>query len=531
MKETIKVNLGGQLFNLDKDAFERLAKYLDTIENKFRTNPGEASEILEDIESRIVELLQEEYQDPSTQVVSLETIDKIIGKLGNADDMEDATEREEETYSAGSSANYQQSSGKKRLYRDIDNSVLGGVAAGLGAYMGIDKVWIRVIFIIFTFVNVVFIPFLQFSGLGLIAYVILWIIIPPARTTAQKLEMSGKAVNVENIKDSVKKEYEKVKTGVSNIPNSKEYKNIESAVSEFFSILGNVLLVFIKVIGALVAVSLIIALIAVLIGFLVGGAALFPGGFLQHLEWPGIVNWPELTWTGVCLFLIIVIPILAIFAKLVKWLFNLPSKNHFLSSIAATVWVLALIMFIVLMANNENRGIFRQSFTSEYTIEIPKDKALYIDINPLSESGQYDFYNILGYHFVWDDFDNDFLWNPEIAIEYTNNKSAKIEIEKNFICFNSSVKTSKAQRIADYDWNMSDSMLKFDEYFVCDDDESWRFPHLKVTLFVPDGTRIIYSDDIAPLIDNVDIINNKGNAENWSEKILEMNHDGLHEIN
>jgi phage shock protein PspC (stress-responsive transcriptional regulator) len=87
------------------------------------------------------------------------------------------------------------------MYRDTDHRLIGGVCAGMGAYWNIEPWLVRTIFIVLT----------MMGGLGILVYLILYIVLPEAKTTAQKIEMKGEPVNIQNIKDSVKKEFDTVR--------------------------------------------------------------------------------------------------------------------------------------------------------------------------------------------------------------------------------------------------------------------------------------------------------------------------------
>ncbi|MBN2612779.1 MAG: PspC domain-containing protein [Bacteroidales bacterium] len=198
MKKTVSVNLSGILFNIDDDAYNILEDYLNRIESHF-SGQGESKEIMADIESRIAELLNERHNG-AKKVVSVTDIEAIIKTMGNPDDFIEPGNGDSRStqYTA-------RSRGHKRIYRDPDNRVLGGVCAGLGAYFNIDPVIFRIIIVILT----------PFGGAGLLIYIVLWIIIPDAVTTAQKLEMRGDPVNVSNIGNFIKEEFESVKNSFS----------------------------------------------------------------------------------------------------------------------------------------------------------------------------------------------------------------------------------------------------------------------------------------------------------------------------
>ena len=181
MKKVMNVGIGGFSFIIDEDAYYRLDSYL----NRFKSGLAsgrEASEVMSDVEQRIAELFRDElrYKD---EVVSLALVEKVITRLG----FPDGTERAEEFTFDRSYDTYGRP--RKRLFRDPDNKMLGGVCSGLAAYFDIDITLCRVLFLIALF-----------SGFGFLAYIILWIAVPLARTAAQKLEMRGLPVTAENLR-------------------------------------------------------------------------------------------------------------------------------------------------------------------------------------------------------------------------------------------------------------------------------------------------------------------------------------------
>jgi len=142
---------------------------------------------MEDIESRIAEIFREQTPLPQ-QVVDMNLVDRVIAIMGAPEGSSTFTEKERAEQSSASSANTSTSRVRK-LYRDPDQTVFGGVCSGLAAYFGLDLVLVRVLFI----------AALCFGGFGLILYIILWAVAPKATTVAQKLEMHGEPVTIENI--------------------------------------------------------------------------------------------------------------------------------------------------------------------------------------------------------------------------------------------------------------------------------------------------------------------------------------------
>ena len=233
MKKTIKINISGIVFNVDEDAFEQLSKYLKSIESHF-SRSEEGKEIISDIEARVAELFQECLTE-AKEVINNADVTKVIAILGEPEVIADEEEPQEEEKTSRQS---RFSPRGKRLYRDTDNSILGGVCSGIAEYYRIDPIIVRIVF---------FVAFLGFLS-GVFIYLILWIVVPAADTTAQKLEMKGEKVNVSNIEKKIREEYEHVKENFKNIPKSKYYRRSSNFFQDFFNGIGKVILVFIKII-------------------------------------------------------------------------------------------------------------------------------------------------------------------------------------------------------------------------------------------------------------------------------------------
>ena len=196
MKKTLTINLAGIVYHVDEDAYKKLKQYLEALEKKFKQEP-DVKDLIADIEARIAELLSERLGS-KRQVVIMDDINYIIQTLGDPDVISD--EDNSSNYSSESSWKTTQKK-YRRMYRDPDARVIGGVCSGLAAYWNMDPTIVRVIFIVLVMVG----------GSGLLIYLILWMVMPEAQTTAQKLEMRGEAVTIDNIKDFIREEFEQVK--------------------------------------------------------------------------------------------------------------------------------------------------------------------------------------------------------------------------------------------------------------------------------------------------------------------------------
>ena len=190
MKITVSINLGGYSINIDEDAYAELKRYLKNLELHFAGEESSA-EILSDIEARMAELFRTKLTNYK-QVIDIGDVHQVITVLGTPEDISD---KEGPTVRDKFS-----SPGYHRMYRDPDHRVIGGVCAGIAAYWDIELWLVRVIFFI-----------LAMMGVGILIYLILYIVLPEAKTTAEKIAMKGNPVNIHNIKDSVKQEFETVR--------------------------------------------------------------------------------------------------------------------------------------------------------------------------------------------------------------------------------------------------------------------------------------------------------------------------------
>ena len=175
MNKTVNINLGGMFFHIDEDAYQKLTRYFDAIKRSLSNSNGQ-DEIIKDIEMRIGELVAEKHTSEK-QVINLKELDEIIAVMGQPEDYRidpDGEEPQQKTdFTSATRAN-------KKLYRDKDTGMIGGVASGLGHYFGIDAVWLRILLVVLVFGG---------FGSGIVAYIVLWIVMPEAITTSEKFSV------------------------------------------------------------------------------------------------------------------------------------------------------------------------------------------------------------------------------------------------------------------------------------------------------------------------------------------------------
>ena len=218
MKEVMNIGIGGKSFVVETSAYEILRDYLELFSSKIK--PGESSEVMEDIESRIAELCSENIS-AYKNVVTESIVVKIVTQLGlpngesyrpfqgaaagaakgaagtsagaSAGSATGTSSGTSGAYSGAAGAAYgagaEEQSVPKKLFRDSDDKMIGGVCSGLGFYLGADPVLVRVLFLIA----------LLFGTLGFWVYLIIWIVAPLAVNPVQKCEMRGLAPTAENL--------------------------------------------------------------------------------------------------------------------------------------------------------------------------------------------------------------------------------------------------------------------------------------------------------------------------------------------
>lgn len=199
MRKSLNVNLAGRIFVMDEDAYERLDDYFVSVRTCFRNNEcGE--EIASDIEARMSELFWERMGDGHTGIVDMALVNEMIARVGKPESMLDDDEESGETQSddkqfqATAKENVTGGNIGKRLYRDGDDKMLGGVISGLSAYLGVDVTLLRIAAVILSFISIFWV---------FIVYIIAWGIIPIATTTTEKLRMQGVSPTPENIAEKL----------------------------------------------------------------------------------------------------------------------------------------------------------------------------------------------------------------------------------------------------------------------------------------------------------------------------------------
>ncbi|MGA1398588.1 MAG: PspC domain-containing protein, partial [Schleiferiaceae bacterium] len=231
MKKTIDINLGGLLFHLDEDAYAVLSGYLEALRRHLAATEGR-EEVLADIEARIAEIFTQRMAG-TRQVVSTDDVQAAMNTLGQPKDFAEGDSATDEAHTPN-----EPRSERRRLYRDPEEQIIGGVCSGIANYFDIDVVIVRVLFAVVGI----------FTGFGILLYFILWAATPKAMTAADRLAMKGKPATFDNIRQTVEEEFKNVEARLKDKETQRKARRAAQSVGDF---LGSVLRGIAKFLGGL----------------------------------------------------------------------------------------------------------------------------------------------------------------------------------------------------------------------------------------------------------------------------------------
>jgi phage shock protein PspC (stress-responsive transcriptional regulator) len=522
MKKTIKINLSGLVFTLDEDAYQELKNYLDSISSRFR-DMKEGNEIITDIESRIAEIFQSRVNDKK-EVITLEDVNDVISIMGKPEDFYDAEEEEKEPETSSKRKDYTRKENRK-LYRDHENAIFGGVGSGLAAYFGIEPWIIRLLLVVLTF-PIQVIP---------IIYIVLWIVLPKALTSGQRLEMRGEKVTVSTIEKSVKEEYESVKENVKRVSQSKEFEKTKNVLGEILHVIGQILLVILKIILVIIGISFAIAGIAALIAIsslVFFKQALFPPDF-----WPMIHGIPfaeyfhnftdpgTYTLFSFALFLVIAIPIVTLIYGGIKLIFRFKANDKPVGLAGLVLWLLSLITVVTIATyDGRGRGTAGQTTESDYLGPFTSDTLMvYMQKDPGIENFNDEWY-YTGDEEWYTISDADKTYGKiKIDIDFTDSRKFEILVRKKS---HSSFKLTgmiNAENIV-YRYSQNSNTLYLYPYFSLNKIHDWNSPETEVIIRVPEGKYIYLDETTKYFLDEIEGIGS-GTSKEAAGKVLPFNDD------
>lgn len=478
MNKTVNINLANVLFHIDEDAYTKMRRYLESVKRSFANTPG-SDEILADIEARIAELFHEKLAD-ERQVITQKEVDEVISIMGQPEDYmvdEDIFEDEPRPRTERRKA--------KKLYRDIETKYIGGVCSGLEHYLGFDALWIRIIFILLA----------VFTGFGFIAYILLWILVPEAATTSQKLDMKGEAINIDNIQRKVKEGFDDVADKVKNA----DYSKVKSTGKSFFDTIGDIIMFFFKVFGKFIGILLIIIGAATIIGMFVG---LLTVGTLDWFHLPGLdgaissITGAPIWLISLLVFFAIGIPFFFLLYLGLKILVsNLKSIGNIAKFSLLGLWLISLITLIIL-------GV-REAASHAFTGTVSSETPLYLENQSdtlnfeLASSKFYDSDEHLRMNdmiLVHDDEGRPTLQSEDVRfnIRKSNDSLVLVSVRKeaNGPSFQEARET--AERI-NYEYTQQGNTVVFNNYLTTMDRSKFNDQEVRVNLYLPEGQYIAYN--------------------------------------
>lgn len=468
MKKTLTVNLWGQVFNIDEDAFEKLQKYLTSLENKFSGTP-ESKEIIGDVEARLAEIFKEKL-GLSRQVVSIEDVNYAIGIIGLPEDFgiddESTKNNKEDPKKNGKS---------RRLYRNPDDRILGGVGGGLAAYFGIDPTVVRLLLIITFFIS------------GPLIYIILWIIVPEAKTTAQKLEMRGEPVNLSNIEKNIKDEFSKVKDNLKSKNTNKNVKDAAHRLGEIFVSIVHVFFhAFTIILGFAFLILGLVFLFSIFAGIFIDGAStisvtsLFETFIESNLLTPAAI--------GLCL--IIGIPVILLIITGIRFIFGIHHSFKYLRKTLGFSFLMGLILVIFVVISQSLNYKTHNQIKENIKLDSLKNKTLVININNnLKNKLNNNELESNSYIFNCSQDTCALFGKTQITILKTNDSLPSVTVKKYCRTKNKKEGNIFLKQIPST-ISLNDSIISLQKYFTIYQNNKFHFQKETITINLPENTRV-----------------------------------------
>ena len=592
MKKIININLSGRVIPIEDAAYENLQSYIESLRRYFAQEEGR-DEIINDIESRIAELMNEKIRKGAAAITDAD-INEIISSMGRPEDFE-AAEAEAATANQSQQANAAGETYTKRtrnrLYRDADDKIIGGVCAGIANYLNIDPAIIRILFAIVAFVggggffiyillwiflpkapleqyggkrlyrnpddkvlggvasglaayfkkepwvirlifaaplllNILFgmlswpffheggvifpnIVFGSLTGTFILAYIVLWVVLPEANSEYQQMEMRGEKVDVntirQNVKDRAREFGEEVKTAAQNISaKGREFANTrgKEAASEIRNAgrkvgcgIGRVIAVLFKAFFLFIAGCIAFGLLVALIGVMFGGIAFWPiKNFVLDGFWQNAFAWGTLL-------LFLGVPVIAFVTWLIRRIMKVRSQSSYLGWTFGGLWVLGWVsvtLFISSMVNDFRMSNARRPGTEMQITQPLNDKMVVRVSEPVIEySGTFPWIDVeeTGFDITRDSMR---LANVRVVVQQSKDSMYHVEVKKYSRGRTVSDAETKAQKFQ-FNASYRDSVLDVGSGITIDKESKFRLQQAVVVISVPAGKKIRFDETINKL--------------------------------
>ncbi len=610
MKQVININFQGRVVPIEVSAFDLLKNYTESLSRHFANEEGR-DEIINDIESRIGELFQERLTKGATCITD-DDVHAIIKSMGRPEEFEPMDDNQFASAGSGQSNTHQQhtetssaATGSKRLYRDENDKVLGGVCSGLANYFNLDVVVTRIIFVILLFSGIGFLtyiimwiavpssatkqigstrkklfrnpdekiiagvcsgignyfginawiprvlfllPFLSFvsrwghwggfwdvgdilrftfSPTSLIVYIILWIVIPEAFTTSEKLEMKGEKVDMNSIKASVMgemkgagKKAEKFAKDASGVITEKATEvagDVKNFTRRNSSGLGNVIAMIAKIFAYFIIGCVLFALVMGLFALAVASIGLFPlKDFIIHNDYQNMFAW------GTLLFFIAA-PIIGIITWIIRKIAGSKSNGKILAFTFSSLWVIGWVCIILLISSISRDFSYNSKNLTEQEIALTNPAMSKMEITSVSPLEKYKRSRFLRFEpFEGIQEDTAYVNNVDVRILKSTTDSFKITVIKMATGRSRTIAENNASAIQ-YSGVQKDSILYLDKGIAVNKTDKFRNQRVILTIYVPVGKKIKIDKSVS-WFNNVHI-GRDWNNDDWIYDSDDESHD------
>lgn len=516
MNKILNINLGGYALTIDDDAYEYLKNYLEKIRLRFSEREGR-DEILSDIEARLGEIISGTMG--TRTIVMMPDVEAAANMMGKPEDFgsgEPENGNKEHTNQSGKAAIQT----GKRLFRDEQDAIVGGVCSGLTSYFGMtDPVWMRLIFVLLAFIS---------FGFWVPAYVLIWVLVPPARSSSDRLAMKGEAINMDNIAKEVEEGFDRLGNRLDNVGNDAKrtgrsannavYTGV-SAIGHAFALLIRFFVKFMGVIAIIVAVALFLALAST---WIAGIWAMFVAApFVSYFSpFGNAATW--LAFTNI-LFLI-GIPVLGLGLLFARLVFK--TRTPAWTSAGLTVmWVLNVISAFALSSIGVQEYRREGSYIKRIELDNMGSDTLRVEGIRMNSQFEGD----------WRDFEgkiSDIEFDNSVNIVVERSKSGRFECTQTITARGSS--REKASEYAEniiFNMTADRDRLRIPTGFALSESGKWRAQQIEIIISVPDGKYICFDEFIHDRVsagsDGYSYRNDNNYFSRKPNKIYLMTKDGV----
>lgn len=527
MNKILNINLGGYALTIDDDAYEYLSAYLDSIRRRFSESEGR-DEIIGDIEARIGELISQSMG--TRTIVMLPDAEAAVAVMGKPEDFGG-----EESTASSSGAGSSKKSGKatvrtgKRLFRDEEDAVVAGVCSGLSAYFGIqDPVWMRLIFVLLAFAS---------FGFWAPAYVLIWILVAPAKTAADRLAMRGEQVNMDNIAREVEEGFDRLGKKVNEFSTDATKKGSSSAqnvmstgvtaIGQAFGLVLRFLAKFAALIAILIGISIFLGLGAGWIGSII--ALMVGAPYVEYFS-PFSSGW---TWFGILnLFFLLGIPAIALVLFFSRLLFKTRTPS-WVNGTLTGLFILSVITGFAMLPFGIKEYSQSGSISKEIDLSELRTDTLRVEAVADLLGGRYHNHNDFN-------FDEDGIRINEEGMEMRCPLEIRVNPSRDgqYHCTqiiksqgSSSLAAQENANRVGYSAGFSGNALRVPTAYKVAKGEKWRGQRVRINIEVPVGKSITFDEAIHEYagadLDEYDDVNDNNYISRRPGKVFRMGNKGL----